>query len=70
MPFCRIPPSSLEHLTLFGYDFIADADDRIWYHGPLGRTSVDKNDPVVWVEDIADAVQLGATDILVTRKMN
>jgi len=65
MPWVRIPPESLEHLGLFGIDFIKDDGDFAWYRGARGRMRVEKADPRVFVEDIADAAQLNATSVLV-----
>ncbi len=63
MTWIRIPPENLEHLLLFGYDLIKDEGEYAWYTSPRGRMRVLKDDPRVWVEDIADAGQLGATAI-------
>ena len=64
MPFVRIPPERLEHLRLFGYDLVFVDGHQLWYHGPHGRTVVDKTDPWIWVDDIGEAIQLGATAIV------
>jgi hypothetical protein len=70
MPFVQIPPASLDHLSLFGYDIIVDDGNFAWYHGPRGRTRVEKAKPVVWLDDLADAMQLGATAIMVHPTVN
>jgi hypothetical protein len=63
MPYVQIPPDRLEHLPLFGYDLVFVEGDRLWYHGPFGRTAIDRNRPYVWVDDIGEAIQLGAIAI-------
>lgn len=66
MPWFEIPPEKLPHLSLFGYDRLSDgtsASDFEWYTGPLGRTRVQKSKPFVWLEDVADGIQLGAVGI-------
>ena len=64
MPFVEIPSENLEHLSLFGYDLISDDKDFAWYSSPIGRMRVEKARPWVWVEDIPDAMQLGAKSII------
>jgi len=64
MPWVRIPPESLAHLVLFEIDLIKDEGDFVWYRGARGRMRVEKANPRVFVEDIGDAIQLGATAIL------
>jgi len=66
MPWVRIPPEQLDHLRLFGIDLIKDEGAFAWYRGPQGRMRVEKADPRVFVEEIADAIQLGATSIFLT----
>ena len=66
MPWVRLPTEKLEHLRLFGIDLIKDENGFAWYRGPVGRMRVEKADPRVFVEDIADAIQLGATAVLVS----
>lgn len=65
MPWVSIPPEELEHLPLFGYDLVADEGDFAWYTGPKGRMRIEKSDPRVYLEDISDAIQLNAKEILV-----
>lgn len=63
MPWFEIPPEQLTHLTLFGYDKLADGantPDFEWYAGPLGRTRVQTSKPVIWLEDVSDGMQLRA----------
>jgi len=62
MPWVKIPTDRLPHLPLFGIDLIADDGAFAWYRGAIGRMRVEKADPNVFVEDISDAIQLGATD--------
>lgn len=64
MPWVRIPPEQLQHLSLFGIDFLKDDGGFAWYRGARGRMRVEKSDPRVFVEDEADALQLKATAIL------
>jgi len=64
MPWVRIPADQLPHLPLFGIDHLVDDGDFAWYRGARGRMRVEKNDPRVFVEDEADAIQLKATAIL------
>jgi hypothetical protein len=64
MPWVKIPSDQLPHLGLFGIDLIEDQGDGAWYRGSRGRMYVEKADPRVFVDDIADAIQLGATAIL------
>lgn len=66
MPWVKIPPDKLPHLPLFGIDLIVDQGSHAWYRGERGRMYVEKADPRVFVEDVADAMQLGATAILKT----
>jgi hypothetical protein len=66
MPWVKIPPDRLSHLSLFGIDFIKDDGEFAWYRGERGRMRVEKTDPRIWVEDINDAIQLGATAIFLT----
>lgn len=66
MPWVKIPPERLSNLPLFGIDMIKDEGDFAWYRGSAGRMRVEKADPRVYVEDITDAIQLGATAVLVT----
>lgn len=66
MPWVRIPVENLEHLPLFGWDLVRDEGSTAWYSGTRGRMRVDKSDPRVWVDDETEAIQLGATAILVT----
>jgi hypothetical protein len=65
LPWFKIPPDRLQHLTLFGIDFIKDDGDFAWYRGARGRMRVEKSDPRVFLEDPTDALQLGATALLV-----
>ncbi|HVA13503.1 MAG TPA: hypothetical protein VNF99_09655 [Stellaceae bacterium] len=66
MPWVRIPPERLESLPLFGIDLVKDEGEFAWFRGSAGRMRVEKADPRVFVEDIADAIQIGATAILVS----
>ena len=66
MPWVRIPPDRLPHLPLFGIDLIKDSGDFAWYSGARGRMLVEKSDPRIFVEDEADAIQLGATAIFLS----
>lgn len=66
MPWCQIPPERIRQITLFGYDILSEDNGSIWAHGPLGRTCIDKTQPVVWFEDTGDAAQAGAIAILQT----
>lgn len=66
MPWARIPPDKLIHLPLFGIDVIADDGDFVWMSGPSGRMHVDKRAPRIFFEDIADALQAGATALRIT----
>lgn len=63
--FVQIPPESLIHIGLFGYDLIKDDGDFAWYASPYGRVCVEKAAPRVVVEDISDAIQLGAIGIFI-----
>ena len=65
MPWVQIPPENLAHLSLFGYDLVGDDEEFAWYTGPRGRMRVKKSAPRVWVEDITDAIQIGALAILI-----
>jgi hypothetical protein len=65
MPWVKIPADRLQHLPLFGIDLIEDQGDFAWYHGPLGRMRIEKADPNVFVEEISEAIELGAKAILV-----
>jgi hypothetical protein len=65
MPWVKIHPDMLEHLPMFGIDVIREDGQFCWYHGARGRMYVEKADPRVWVDDDVDALQLGATAILV-----
>ena len=66
VPFVEIPPQNLQHLPLFGYDKIGDDSDSrfAWYSSPRGRMRVEKQRPFVWVDDITDAMQLGAVSVV------
>lgn len=63
MPWVQIPPDSIKHLPLFGYDIIAEDDSFLWVSSPFGRMRIEKDDPRVFVDDINDAIQLGAKAI-------
>lgn len=63
MPFVEIPPEQMKHLSLFGYDLLHDGGRYAWYAGPHGRTKIDKTKPIVWVEDVSDAIQIGAIGV-------
>ena len=65
MPWAKIPPEKLQFLHLFGIDHIKDDGDFAWYRGAKGRMRVEKADPRVFFEDIADAHQAGALSIVV-----
>lgn len=67
MAFFSIPAGQLENITLFGYEKIeaGETANHVWYYGPRGRTKIVKQNPTVWLEDEADAIQLGATSIVV-----
>jgi len=67
MAFFSIPPDQLENIILFGYEKIEVGETKahVWYYGPRGRTKIDKANPTVWLEDEADAIQLGATSVVV-----
>lgn len=67
MPWVSIPPNRLAHVGLFGIDFIKDDGEYAWYHGPKGRMRVEKSNPRVWLDDIEDAISLGATAVLVSQ---
>ena len=64
MPFFEIPPEKLEHLSLFGYDKIAEDENFAWYSSSKGRMRVDKKQPFVWLDDMGEAGQLGAIAIV------
>jgi hypothetical protein len=66
MPWCRINPDRIPHLSLFGYDMVSDEGGIIWMHGPKGRIAIEKADPWVWLDDEQDALQIGAKGILQT----
>jgi hypothetical protein len=67
MPWVKIPPERLQHVGLFGYEFIQDgADGWAWYEGPIGKTAIDRADPNIWLEDIGEAAQLGARGISIS----
>jgi hypothetical protein len=66
MPWFRIPAENLAHLPLFGIDLIRDENGFAWYRGEVGRMRVEKRDPRVFLEDVGEAIQLGATAILLT----
>ena len=70
MPWVKIPPDRLPSLPLFGVDLIRDEGEFAWYRGSAGRMQVEKADPRVFVDDIADAIQIGATAILVSGPKN
>lgn len=67
MLWVKIPPANLKHISMFGWDMVHDLGTHAWYTGPLGRMLVDKADPRVLVDDESDAIQLGATAILVSK---
>lgn len=68
MPWVRIPPERVKNLPLFDIDLIKDEGEFAWFRGPSGRMRVEKADPRVFVEDVADAIQLGATAVLVSKE--
>jgi hypothetical protein len=65
MPWIKIAPDRLQHLPLFGIDFLKDDGAFSWYRGSKGRMRVEKANPCVFVDDEQDAIQLGAEAILV-----
>jgi hypothetical protein len=65
MPWVKIPPDQLPHLPLFGIDHLNDDGDFAWYRGARGRMRVEKADPRLFIEDIADAIQLRAKAVFV-----
>ena len=67
MPFVEIPHERLPHLPMFGYDKIDEDDDFAWYTGPHGRIRIEKSRPIVWLDDVEDAIQLGAIYVIVRR---
>ena len=64
MPFVEIPPEMLQHLSLFGSDLLHDDDQYAWYSSSRGRMRVDKSKPIVWVDDVEDAMQLKAVAVM------
>jgi hypothetical protein len=66
MPWFKIPPDKLEHLSLFGIDLIADQGEFAWYRGTNGRMRVEKADPRIFFEDVSEAHQCGATAVMVS----
>lgn len=70
MPWVKIPPSQLDHLSLFGFDKIKDEGDFAWYTSPIGRMRVNKNEPAIFVDDINDAIQLEAYAVLIEKDDN
>jgi hypothetical protein len=64
MPWARLPPEKLEHLSAFGIDLLNDEGEFAWYRGERGRMYVNKSDPKVWFDDVGDAHQAGAIGIL------
>lgn len=66
MPWARIPPDKLIDLPLFGIDVIMDDGDFVWMRGSRGRMHVDKRNPRIWFEDVAEAHQAGAAAILIS----
>lgn len=64
MPFFRIAPERLQFVGLFGIDLLKDDGDYAWYSSSRGRQRVYKADPVIWLDDLGDAGQLGALDII------
>jgi len=69
MPFCEIPTTSLPHLGLFGFDVLHETAEAIFVHCPKDGghilVAVDKVSPALWFDDATDAIQLGATGIVV-----
>lgn len=68
MPWVRIPPARLPHVTMFGIDFIGDDADAnyAWYRGARGRMRVEKANPFIFVDDEADAIQLDGIGIILS----
>jgi hypothetical protein len=66
MPWVKIPPKRLKDVPLFGIDFLRDDDDPAyaWYRGSRGRMRVEKANPYIFFEDVADAIQLDAIGII------
>ena len=62
MPSVRIDPSKFEHLSLFGYEVLAQNDQFIVVHSfERGEEIIPLSDPYFWFEDHSDADQLVCT---------
>lgn len=68
MPYCEIPPESLEHLGLFGIDVLHETPTALIVRCVKGdghiEYPVDKLRPHIWFDDIADAIQMGTKAIV------
>ena len=66
MPFFEIPPHNLEHLPLFGCYELSDEGDFAWFTSSRGPQRLQKLRPIVWLDNVGDAIQLGAVSVIYT----
>lgn len=65
MPWCEVPPAALAHVGMFGYHVINDNPEFvILQHGNKGNCVVSKARPVLWFDDVGEAMQAGAISII------
>lgn len=66
MPWFKIKPERLNHISLFGYEIINETDEFIQVRR-LDNNEIhilDKNDSnMIWLDDIGEAHQMGAEAI-------
>ena len=68
MPFIPIKEIAPEKLEFFGFNLVGEDDEFCIYEDAEGRvTMADKTNPMIWVDDMSDAIQLGVTTILIRK---
>ena len=68
MPFCQLPLPSLDNISLFGYQIVAENEEVLIILCPQGRKQlVYKEKPILWFEDedMGDALQLNAIGVFI-----
>ncbi len=65
MPWFAVPPQKLQHLSLFGYSHPIDIGEHLLAtHSDQGDIVIQKANPVVWLDDTGEAMQMGATSLV------
>ncbi|MBE8191168.1 MAG: hypothetical protein HAW64_03010 [Alphaproteobacteria bacterium] len=64
MPYIPIPKDKIKHLPLFGYEILNSNQDgvAVWHH-VRGYMFIEYARPIVWADDVGEAIQMGTTAI-------